>query len=82
MIAVFQLTLNCDAVRMFGNKGRDASDVGAERIERRGDLLVRQLVDAEGFRGAAQGSAQAVKREFSLRQRFAARLKIAERVEH
>jgi hypothetical protein len=79
--ALCQFSLNCDAVRVFGDEGRNASDVCAERIERRGELLVGQLVNAECHGRAAHGSAQAIKREFSLRQRFAARLKVAESVQ-
>jgi hypothetical protein len=67
---------------MFGDEGRNAPDVCAERVERRGDLVIRQLFDTESLCGPAQGSAQAIKREFSLRQNFAARLKFAESVQH
>ncbi len=67
---------------MLRDKRWNAPDVGSERAESRGRLLVVQLDGVEFFCGSTQSTAQAIKRQFTLRQDLPSFLKFTERIEH
>src|ERR1700754_4587647 len=73
---------NDDAIRVLCEECRDAAHVRANGRQGSSRRFVSEFVATESFGGAAESSAQAVEREVALGEHFAARLKLAERVEN
>ena len=80
--ALGQLYRCGDVKRVLGDEGWDASNVCPESTEGSDGLLIRQFLDVQCFCGATQRAPQAIQRQLTLGEGFAARLKVAERVQH
>ena|SRR5215204_1919735 len=76
-----QRLVDDDAEGVFGDEGRDAPDLSAERRERDGRGFLIQFRLPEGFGRAAEGAAESVEGEVAAGQDFPALLKVAQGVE-
>jgi hypothetical protein len=67
---------------MLGDEGWNLPHVRAERAKGGDGALVRQLLGVESLCRALERSTHTIKRQISIGEDFAARLKLAERAQH